>query len=72
MAKSGRHQIRIFTKIFEVQIVIFSRKTTFDSTTNYSNLSPMFLNCFLLDLIVIDLMSIVHMDKIWVDIAKKF
>ena len=32
----------------------------------------MFLNCSLLDLTIIDLMSIVHMDKIWVEIAKKF
>ena len=30
----------------------------------------MLLNCLLLDLIVIDVMSIVHMDKIWVEIAK--
>ena len=47
-------------------------KTTFDSTTNHLNLSPMFLNCLLLDLTVIDLISIVHMDKIWVEIAKNF
>ena len=46
-------------------------KTTFDSTTYHLNLSPMFLNCFLLDLIVIYLMSTVHMVKIWVEIAKK-
>ena len=32
----------------------------------------MFLNCLLLDLTVIDLISIVHMDKIWVESAKKF
>ena len=32
----------------------------------------MFLNCLLLDLTVIDLISIVHMDKIWVEIAKNF
>ena len=32
----------------------------------------MFQNCLLLDLTVIDLMSIVYMDKIWVGIAKKF
>ena len=31
----------------------------------------MFLNSFLLDPTVIDLMSIVHMDKIWVEVAKK-
>ena len=47
-------------------------KSTFDSTTNHLNLSPMFLSCLLLDLTVIDLMSIVHMDKIWVEIAKNF
>ena len=47
-------------------------KSTFDSKTNHLNLSPMFLDCLLLDLTVIDLMSIVHMDKIWVEIAKKF
>ena len=47
-------------------------KTTFDSTTNHLNLLPMFLNCLLLDLTVIDLISIVHMDKIWVEIAKNF
>ena len=47
-------------------------KSTFDSTTNHLNLSPMFLNCLLLDLTVIDLMSIVHMDQIWVEIAKNF
>ena len=46
-------------------------KTTFDSTTNHLNLPSMFLNCLLLDVTVIDLMSIVHMDKIWVEIAKK-
>ena len=49
-----------------------SLKTTFDSTTNHLNLSPMFLNCLLLDLTIIDLMSIVYMDKIWVKIAKNF
>ena len=32
----------------------------------------MFLNCLLLDLTVIDLITIVHMDKIWVEIAKNF
>ena len=34
----------------------------------------MFLNCFSLDLTVIhiDIMSIDHKDKIWVEIAKKF
>ena len=32
----------------------------------------MFLNCLLLDLTVIDLSSIVHVDKIWVEIAKNF
>ena len=32
----------------------------------------MFLHCLLLDLTVIDLMPIVHMDEIWVEIAKKF
>ena len=32
----------------------------------------MFLNCLLLDLTFTDLMSIVHVDKIWVEIAKKF
>ena len=31
----------------------------------------MFLNRLLLDITVIYLMSIVHVDKIWVDIAKK-
>ena len=36
-------------------------KSTIDSTTNHLNLSPMFLNCLLLDL-----------DKIWVEIAKNF
>ena len=47
-------------------------KSTFDSTNNHLNLSPMFLNCLFLDLTVIELMSIVHMDKIWVEIAKNF
>ena len=47
-------------------------KTTFDSATNHLNLSPMFLNCLLLDLTVIDLISIVHLDTIWVEIAKIF
>ena len=47
-------------------------KSTFDSTTNHLNISPMFLNCLLLDLTVIDLTSIVHMDKFWVEIAKYF
>ena len=32
----------------------------------------MFLNCLLLGLTDIDFMSIVHMDKIWVEIAKNF
>ena len=32
----------------------------------------MFLNCLLLDLTVIDLMSIGRMDKVWVEILKKF
>ena len=32
----------------------------------------MFLNCLLLDLTVIYLMSMVHMDKIWVEVAKNF
>ena len=32
----------------------------------------MFLNCLLSDLTVIDLMSIVHTDKIWAEIAKNF
>ena len=31
----------------------------------------MFPNCLLLDLTVIDLLSLVHMDKTWVEIAKK-
>ena len=47
-------------------------KTTFDSTTYHLNLSPTFLNCLLLHLTFIYLMSIVHMVKIWVEIAKKF
>ena len=47
-------------------------KSTFDSTTNHLNRSSMFLNCLLLDVTVIDLISIVHMDKIWAEIAKKF
>ena len=46
--------------------------TTFDSTTDHLNLSPMFLNRLLLDLTVIDLVSIVHMGTIWVEIAKIF
>ena len=49
-------------------------KTKFDSTDNHLNLSPMFLNCLLLllDLTVIDFISIVHMGTIWVEIAKNF
>ena len=46
-------------------------KTTFDSTTNHLNLLPMFLNSLFLDPTVIDLISNVHMGKIWVEIAKK-
>ena len=46
-------------------------KTTFDSTTKHLNRSQMFLTCLLLDLISIDLTSIVHLDKIWGEIAKK-
>ena len=46
-------------------------KTTFDSTTNHLNLSSVFLNCLLLELTVIDLISIVHRDTIGVEIAKK-
>ena len=37
---------------------------------NHFNLSPMFLTCLLSGLTVIDIMSIVHMDIIWVEIAK--
>ena len=46
-------------------------RTTFDSSTNINNLdlSPMSLNRLMLDLTVIDLMSIVHLDRIWVEIA---
>ena len=47
-------------------------KTKFDSINNHLNLSPMFLNCLLLDLTVIDFISIVHMGTIWVEIAKNF
>ena len=47
-------------------------KTTVDSSTNNLDQSPMFLTSLLLDLTVIDLMIIVHSDKIWVEIAKKF
>ena len=36
------------------------------------DLSPMFMNCFMLNLTVIYIISIVHMDKIWVRIANKF
>ena len=69
-------KIQIFTKIFEVYLVYCVLK---DSSRLY-NLSLIrslgFLNCFLLDITyyitVIDLMSIVHVDKIWVRIAKKF
>ena len=43
----------------------------FDSTTYHLNSSPRFLDCLLLDLTVTDLMPIAHMDKIWVEIAKK-
>ena len=32
----------------------------------------MFLDCLFLDLTVIDLMSIVHLEKIWVEVAKNF
>ena len=46
------------------------KETTFDSATNHLNLSPMFLNYLLLDLTVIDLISIVHIDTICVEIAK--
>ena len=72
VAKCGRPQIQIFTEILEVKIVSYVLKSTFDSTTYHLNLSPMFLNCLLLDLTVIELMSIVRMDKIWVEIAKNF
>ena len=48
-------------------------RTTFDSSTNnlltILDLSPMSLNRLMLDLTVIDLMSIVHLDRIWVEIA---
>ena len=47
-------------------------KTTFDSSTNNLDLSPISLNRLLLDVTVIDLMSIVRLDRIWVEIAKKF
>ena len=43
----------------------------FDSITNHLNSSPRFLDCLMLDLTVTDLMPIAHMDKIWVEIAKK-
>ena len=48
------------------------QKTTFDSTSYHYNLSLMFLNCLLLDLKVIDLISIVQMDTFWVEIANNF
>ena len=38
------------------------------STTNHFNLSPMFLNCLLLDITLNDLMYTVHMDKIWFEV----
>ena len=43
-----------------------------DSTTYHLNSSPRLLDFLMLDLTVIDLMPIAHMDKIWVEIAKKF
>ena len=65
MAKSGRPRIQIYIKIFQKCSACY--KTIFDSTTNHLNLSLMFSHCLLLDLTVIDLMSIVHiMDNICV------
>ena len=62
---------KFFSKSFEVKIVFCVLEDNFDSTINHSNLSPRFLDCLMLDLPVIDLMPIAHMDKIWVEIAKK-
>ena len=50
-------------------------KTSFVSLTNqgnHFNLSLIFLNCLLLELTVIDLMSIVQINKLWVEITKNF
>ena len=71
MAKSGRPQIQIFRSLNSFLCPKKRKKTTFDSTTNHLNQSPMFMNCLLL-VTIIDIMSIVHMEKIWVKNAKNF
>ena len=57
-------KIQIFTKIFELNLVYCVLKV--NNRLNYLSLirSLRFLNRLLLDLTVIDLMSIVHVDKI--------
>ena len=47
----------------KVDVLKFKFLPTSDTRTNPLNLSQMFLNCFLLDLKVIDLMSIVHLSR---------
>ena len=46
--------------------------STFDSTTNHLNSSPIFLNCLLLDLTVIELMSIVQCTEFGLKLQKIF
>ena len=65
-------KIQIFTKIFEVYLVYCLPKDYIRLNNQSLIRSLRFLNRLLLDITVIDLMSIVHVDKIWVEIAKNF
>ena len=75
VAKSGRPQIQLFYQNFRSldSVQCANRQHLPQQITNdHLTRSLMFLNCLLLDLTVIDLMFMVHMDKIWVEIAKNF
>ena len=72
MAKADVRKFRNFTKIFNVQIVSCVLEDNIYFVDNHLNRWLMFLNCFFLDLTVINLISIVHMDKIWFEIANRF
>ena len=62
-------KIQIFTKIFEVYFVYCVLKDNIRLYDQSSIRSLRFLNRLLLDITVIDLISIVHVDKIWAGIA---
>ena len=65
-------KIQIFTKMLEVYLVYCVLKDNIRLNNESLIRSLRFLNRLLLDITVIDLMSIVHVDKIWVKITKNF